>query len=83
MELPEAVSKMTSLPARPFQPGRTRSHCPEHARRYHGVRSRKLKEKTSYADPHQLAEGIEHVIVNGVLTLDRGCLTGHRGGEFL
>jgi N-acyl-D-amino-acid deacylase len=42
-----------------------------------------LRDTATYADPHQLAKGVEHVIVNGVPTIADGCLTGKRGGTFL
>ena len=79
----EAVRKMTSLPAGHFRlAGR-------------GVLAKGMKadivifdpagvrDKASYAAPHQLSEGIQHVLVNGVLTLSQGRLTGDRGGRFL
>ena len=40
-------------------------------------------DKATFVDPHQTAEGIEYVLVNGVITVDRGKHTGRRGGEVL
>lgn len=81
--LPEAVRKMTSLPAEQFRlEGRGRlaegymadivAFAPDAAR-----------DAATYAAPHQLAEGIRLVTVNGVVTLDSKGLTGRRGGRVL
>lgn len=83
VSLEEAVRKMTSLPADHFR------------LKDRGVLARSMKadvvvldpakvtDKASYAAPHQLSEGIDHVVVNGVLTVLKGRLTGDRAGAFL
>jgi len=81
--LPEALRKMTALPAEQFRlKGR-------------GVLKKgnfadmlifdpaQIKENTTYANPHQLSSGMETVVVNGTLTLENGALTGSRNGQFL
>ncbi len=81
--LAEAIRKITSLPAGQFRlAGR-------------GVLARgmradvvvfdpsALRDTATYEKPHQLAQGIEAVVVNGVLTMRDGTLTGERGGTFL
>jgi N-acyl-D-aspartate/D-glutamate deacylase len=40
-------------------------------------------DKATYEQPHQYAEGIEYVIVNGAVVLDRGRHTGARPGTIL
>jgi N-acyl-D-amino-acid deacylase len=42
-----------------------------------------ISDMATYAEPHQLAKGVNHVVVNGVLTLAEGRLTGRRAGRFL
>jgi N-acyl-D-amino-acid deacylase len=37
----------------------------------------------SMFEPNQLATGMKHVLVNGVITLRDGQLTGRRGGQVL
>jgi N-acyl-D-amino-acid deacylase len=81
--LPEAVHKMTGLPAEQFR------------LKDRGVLSKgkladvvvfnadRIRETTTYAKPHQLAEGIDHLIVNGTLTMKDGKPTGLRGGRFI
>jgi len=40
-------------------------------------------DKATFVNPHQLASGIEYVIVNGRVTVEKGKHTGARGGEIL
>lgn len=40
-------------------------------------------ERGTTFEPNLLATGMKHVVVNGVVTLSDGKLTGHRGGEVL
>ena len=40
-------------------------------------------ERATTYEPNQLATGMAHVVVNGVLTLHEGALTGERGGQVL
>ena len=42
-----------------------------------------MADLASYAIPHRLANGMDAVLVNGVLTLHTSRLTGQRGGCFL
>jgi N-acyl-D-amino-acid deacylase len=42
-----------------------------------------VRDRATYDDPHQLAEGMSAVIVNGVVALQRGELTGDTGGKVL
>lgn len=81
--LPEAIRKMTALPAEQFRlTGR-------------GILKKgnvadivvfdpdAIRENASYADPHRLSDGMETVIVNGTLTIENNRLTGKRYGRFL
>ena len=43
----------------------------------------KIKDTATYAEPHQYAEGIEYVWVNGRMVIDRGKRTGRRPGKVL
>jgi N-acyl-D-amino-acid deacylase len=42
-----------------------------------------LAERGTTFEPNQLAEGVRHVLVNGVHTLRDGVTTGERGGQVL
>jgi len=81
--LEEAVRKMTSLPADHFR-------LQDRGRIAEGLLAdivvfdpERVRDTASYGNPHQLAVGIEHVIVNGELPLTGGALTGSRSGRFL
>ena len=41
----------------------------------------RIADRATYAEPHQFATGVEHVIVNGQLALRDGQLTGARPGR--
>ncbi|MBI3987759.1 MAG: D-aminoacylase [Lentisphaerae bacterium] len=81
--LAEAIRKMTSLPAAHFR------------LKDRGLLARQaladvvvfdpaaLRDTATYGEPHQLAQGVEWVIVNGIVTLDPKGLTGHRAGRVL
>jgi N-acyl-D-aspartate/D-glutamate deacylase len=40
-----------------------------------------VRDTATYQEPHQLAEGIEYVLVNGVIAKDRSAYTGALGGK--
>lgn len=42
-----------------------------------------IKDKATYANPHQYPEGIKYVIVNGKIVVDNGEITGRKPGEIL
>ena len=81
--LQEAVRKMTSLPAQHFNIARRGVLAEGMYADIAVFDPGTLRETTSYADPHRLAEGIDHVIVNGIPTLDHAVLSGQRAGRFL
>ncbi len=79
----EAVRKMTSLPADQFRlAGRGRIARGALADLV-VVDPERVRDRAVYERPHQLAEGIGTVVVNGTVTVRTGQLTGHRGGRFL
>jgi N-acyl-D-amino-acid deacylase len=40
-----------------------------------------IRDKATYEDPHQYSEGIEYVLVNGAVAIDRGEYTGTLAGK--
>lgn len=42
-----------------------------------------IKDTATFFEPHQYAEGIEHVLVNGVFVVERGNLTWQKPGTIL
>lgn len=81
--LPEAVRKMTSLPAAQFGL-RDRGVLKEgYAADIAIVDPVSVCDTATYSAPHNPAQGVESVIVNGCLTLHRGEFTGRRAGRML
>lgn len=79
----EAVHKLTGLPARILGlPDRGVLRVGAHAdiAVFDGGR---FGERGTTFEPNQLAEGMRHVVVNGVLTFSDGRLTGARAGHVL
>lgn len=83
LSAPEAIRRLTSLPAR-------RLGLSDRGIISRGARAdlaifdpqRFAERGTTYA-PNQTAEGMQHVLVNGVLSVRDGVLTGARGGQVL
>ncbi|MBN1557605.1 MAG: D-aminoacylase [Lentisphaerae bacterium] len=81
--LPEAVRKMTALPAAQFRLEDRGVVAVGRKADLVVFDPDTVRDTATYADPHRTAEGIRHVIVNGVLTLRDGALTGRRAGRVL
>ncbi|MCG2661434.1 MAG: amidohydrolase family protein, partial [Kiritimatiellae bacterium] len=83
VSLPEAIRKMTSLPADHFRlKGRGRVVAGTYADLV-VFDPNTVTDVATYAVPHALTQGIECVMVNGIPTLDRNGLTGRRAGRIL
>jgi N-acyl-D-amino-acid deacylase len=81
--LAEAIRKMTALPAEHFglgDRGLLRRGLKADVTVFDPAR---VRDTSDYARPHSLAEGVRHVVVNGVAVLANGALTGQRSGRFL
>jgi len=83
LRLEEAIRKMTSLPAwrlglwdrGVLRPGAVADVVVFDYGR--------MRDRATFENPHQYAEGVVYLWVNGVLTIDRGRLTGQTGGRVL
>jgi len=82
-DLPTAVRKMTSLPADQIGLG-------DRGRLARGKKADvvvfdagRVRDTATFDDPHRYAEGIVHVLVNGVPVVERGAHTGARPGHVL
>ncbi len=83
LPIEECVRKMTSLPASQFS-------LKNRGEIKHGFfadilvfSGDEIVEKTTYANPHQLSEGMRFVIVNGVATIANKKMTNSNAGRFL
>jgi N-acyl-D-amino-acid deacylase len=79
----EAVRRLTALPAQTMK-------LTDRGKVEVGAKAdlaifdhQRFTERGTTFEPNRLAEGMSHVIVNGVVTLRDGKLTGRRGGEVL
>jgi len=82
----ETIRKMTSLPAEIFaleQRGRVVPGYYADLVLFDPDKIMKTENCANFANPHVLAEGIEKVWVNGVLSCENKRLTGNRSGKFL
>jgi len=79
--LQDAVRSMTSLPAAKFKmKGRGMIVAGNYAD-IAVIDIAKLKDNADYDKRNLYSEGVEYVLVNGGLSIDRGKLTGNRGGR--
>jgi N-acyl-D-amino-acid deacylase len=79
----EAIRKMTSLPAAHFRLTGRGVLRPGAAADVLMLNTAKVRDVSTFAAPHALAEGVDLVVVNGVVTLESGVLTGARAGRVL
>ena len=82
-DLPQAVRKMTSFPAQ-------RLGLPDRGVLRDGFAAdlvvfdpQRVRARATLASPREYPEGIDYVIVNGDLVIDRGVYTGLRPGRAL
>ncbi len=81
--LPEAIRKMTSLPADHFRLKRRGRVVVGNYADLVVFDPNTVADVATFAVPHALAQGIECVMVNGVPTLDQNGMTGRRAGSIL
>ena len=83
IDLPFAIRSMTSLPAQVFgmkDRGQIRAGAFADVLIFDPA---KVNDAATYQDPHQLAEGMTHIIVNGVLVRDDGKFSNALPGRVL
>ncbi len=83
LRLEDAIRRMTSLPARTFRfrdRGLVRGGFAADLLVFDPAR---VQDRATYTQPHQYSEGFDYVLVNGVVMVDNGALTGARGGRIL
>jgi N-acyl-D-amino-acid deacylase len=81
MSLPEAIRRMTSLPASNLK---IKNRGALEVGNFADVvvfDPQQIQDNATFADPHQYADGVEHVFVNGVQVLDNGTHTGAKPGR--
>lgn len=83
LRLEDAIRKMTSLPARTMRFEDRGIIRPGMAADLVVFDFNKVSDPSTFEQPHAYATGFEHVLVNGVPTIQNGELTSHRGGRVL
>jgi len=83
ISIEEAVRRMTSLPAQKFRLKNRGLLLPGMVADLIVFDSEKIKDRSSFEQPHQYSEGMEYVLVNGKLVVDQGRHTGIRSGMVL
>lgn len=81
--LTEAVRRMTSLPARQFGLAGRGLLAPGMYADVVVFDPAEIDDRATYQDPHQYAEGVRHVLVNGTVVLRDGEHTGEHPGRAL
>jgi len=83
VNLNDAIRSMTALPAEKFKlAGRGKITVGSFAD-IAIINIDTFRDKASFLHPEQYAEGVEYLIVNGILSIDRGKITGKKGGKAL
>lgn len=83
LSLPEAVRKMTSMPARKLRLWDRGIIRPGMRADIVVFNPYTIRDTATFANPHSYPRGIEYVMVNGVLVVEDGRHTGRRPGRLL
>ncbi len=83
LSLAEAVRKMTSLPAARIKLRDRGTIAEGMAADLLVFNAGTVLDRATYEDPRQFPTGIDHVIVNGIHSVEEGRFTGERGGVVL
>ncbi len=83
VRLEEAVRKMTSLPAQTFGLWDRGLLRPELAADIVIFNEKTISDRATFQRPKQYAEGIDYVLVNGQVVIDKGRHNGARPGRIL
>jgi N-acyl-D-amino-acid deacylase len=83
VSLEEAVRKMTSLPSQTFGIWDRGVLRPELAADIVIFNEKTISDRSSYQQPKQYADGIDYVLVNGQVVIEKGQHNGARPGRIL
>jgi N-acyl-D-amino-acid deacylase len=81
--LQEGIRKLTSLPASNLKLKKRGSLTVGNFADIVVFDPNTVNDKATFTDPHQYAEGVQHVFVNGIQVLDNGEHTGAHAGRFV
>ena len=83
IDLNFAVRSMTSLPAEKFKMKGRGKIAEGYFADIAVIDTKSLKDNATYESPDNLSEGVVHLFVNGVKTIDNGKYSGRTGGRAL
>ena len=83
MDLSSAIRSMTSLPATVYRMADRGWLRPGAAADIVVFDLGRVRDRATYDDPHQMAEGMVHVLVNGRFAIRDGAFTDTLGGQIL
>lgn len=83
LSLQEGIRKLTSLPASNLKLQKRGTLAIGNFADIVVFDPEKVTDKATFTDPHQYAEGVQHVFVNGIQVLDNGEHTGANAGRFV
>ncbi|MEZ5893718.1 MAG: D-aminoacylase [Parvularculaceae bacterium] len=83
LKIEDAVRKLTSLPAENLKLKDRGRLAPGYFADVVVFDPATIQDKATFAEPHQLAVGVEDVFVNGAWTVKDGAHTGVKAGRFL
>jgi len=81
--LSAALRSMTSLPAEKFRLKGRGKIVPGNFADIAVIDLETIRDKATYLDPHQYAEGVRSLLVNGIVAIENGKATAERGGKGL
>jgi len=83
ISLPFALRSMTELPAEIFEIPQRGRLAPGYYADVVAFDPERLRDVATFDRSGRYSEGVEYLVVNGVLSMDRGEYTGERGGRAL
>jgi N-acyl-D-amino-acid deacylase len=81
LSLEDAVRKLSALPAEKLRIAKRHTLAPSYFADIVVFDPEKIRDKATFTEPHQYAEGMIHVFVNGVQVLENGNHTGAMPGQ--
>ncbi len=79
--LQDAIRSMTTLPAEKFNLRGRGQIAVGFFADIAIIDLKKIKDKATFVQPEQYAAGVEYLIVNGILSMEKGKTTGKKGGK--
>ena len=83
ISLPEAIRKMTSLPAKVLSIQDRGLIKEDYFADIVVFNEKTISDNATFQNPHQYSNGVEHVLINGVIVIKDGKHTGAKPGKVL